>query len=294
MLSILIPVYNHNIIQLVFALHAQAKAAGIDFELIAMEDGSQCFVYENAKIAELDGAKHIVLTQNIGRSAIRNRLADSAKYDYLIFIDCDAAILRDDYIERYLIKCEKDVIISGGTAYDAAENNPAYSLRLKYGRERECFDKVIKTAKFYFTTFNFLIYKPLFQKIRFDETLKGYGCEDLIFGLQIKQLGYKLQIFDNQLIHTGLDENRVYLQKTENSIGNLFRVYSSGKFHALHSESRVLATFIKLKKIHSIAFVNFFFKISKSLIIRQITGEKPSLFLFDIFKLGMLCSVSVK
>ena len=294
MLSILIPAYNYNITKLVSDLYNQAKSSGVDFEIIAMEDGSKHFVEENSKIKELDFVQHIVLPQNIGRSACRNRLADMAIYDYLIFIDCDAQILHNDYITRYLTRCAKNVIISGGTTYNPAENNPAYSLRLKYGRERECFDKVIKNTKFYFTTFNFLIYKELFQKVRFDETLIGYGCEDMIFGLQLKQLGYQPHIFNNQLIHTGLDENKIYLQKTENFIKNLFQLHQSGKFPTLNTESRVLDAFIKLKKNHFVALFNLFFKITKSLIIRQITSKNPSLFLLDILKLGMLCNISLQ
>jgi len=291
MLSILIPTYNYNITKLVNDLHNQAKSLGIDFEIVVAEDGSTFFLEENKKIESLQNVRYEILKKNIGRSAIRNYLADKAKYEYLIFIDCDAQVLQSNFLQKYLEKCTENIVISGGTAYDISNNNPEYSLRLKYGKKRECFDKASKKNKLLFTTFNFLIYKKLFQKIRFDETLVGYGCEDLIFGLQIKQQGFKLQIFDNQLLHIGLDANEIYLQKTENAMKNLLNAYKSGKYDNLNLESRVLNSFLKLKKLHLILVINLFFYLFKPLIIKQITGKNPSLFLFDLFKLGCLCEL---
>jgi len=292
MLSILIPIYNYKITKLVNDLHAQAKLLGIDFEIVAAEDGSTEFLEENRKIEILQNVRYEILQENIGRSAIRNHLADSARYEFLIFIDCDAQVLHNDFLKKYIEKCTENIVVSGGTAYDLLENNPEYSLRLKYGKKRECFDKASKNSKILFTTFNFLIYKKLFQKVRFDETLAGYGCEDLIFGLQIKQQGFKLQMFDNQLLHIGLDKNEIYLQKTENAMKNLFEAYKSGKYSNLQENSKVLIYFLKLKKNHLISIFNFQFQIFKNLIIKNLTGKNPSLFLFDFFKLGHLCAFS--
>ena len=85
MLSILIPTYNYNITPLVGELHKQAISLNIIFEILVMEDGSTLFVEENQEIGKLEHCKHILLTENIGRSAIRNKLADSAKHQFLLF-----------------------------------------------------------------------------------------------------------------------------------------------------------------------------------------------------------------
>ncbi|MBP8782815.1 MAG: glycosyltransferase, partial [Paludibacter sp.] len=39
MLSILVPIYNHNVTQLITDLHRQATDQFIDFEIIVFEDG---------------------------------------------------------------------------------------------------------------------------------------------------------------------------------------------------------------------------------------------------------------
>ena len=90
MLSILIPIYNYDVTQLVTQLHQQATATHQPFEIITIEDGSVKHIAENDLLRDLPNVTHIVREKNIGRSAIRNQLADMAQYDYLLFIDCDA------------------------------------------------------------------------------------------------------------------------------------------------------------------------------------------------------------
>ena len=80
MLSILIPTYNYDITQLVKDLYAQAEGLGVQYEIIVMEDGSDQFLVANQQIGLLNHCRYIALPDNIGRSAIRNRLADEAQF----------------------------------------------------------------------------------------------------------------------------------------------------------------------------------------------------------------------
>src|ERR1035437_2235981 len=111
MLSILIPTYNYNITRLVADLHQQAVDTDVVFEIIVIEDGSTLYVKENNAINELYFCRHIVLDENIGRSAVRNKLADEAKYDHLIFIDCDAEVFSIHFIEKYIAFCNKECVV---------------------------------------------------------------------------------------------------------------------------------------------------------------------------------------
>ncbi|MDR1975167.1 MAG: glycosyltransferase [Bacteroidales bacterium] len=298
MLSILIPVYNLDVTRLVNSLYNQAKMLDIDFEIIAMEDGSKFFTGENSiiknfdsnpksltddNIKNLDGSQnritHIILPENIGRSAIRNRLADTAKYPFLLFLDCDVEIDKDDFLKTYLPYCKENVAVIGGIKYDENYNNPNESLRLMYGRRRE------SNNTQFFVTPNFLIDKNLFQKIRFDETIVGYGCEDLIFGVKLKDF----TVIDNRVIHKGLPTNEKFLDNTKNAIENLFTLYQSGEYPTLPHNSRVLSTFVKIKKLHLVPLVRLSFHLFKTAIITNLKSPHPSLFLFDIYKLGIIC-----
>ena len=200
MLSILIPTYNFDITRLVADLYHQAIETHVDFEIIVMEDGSTLYVEKNKAVADFEFCRHIVLENNIGRSAVRNKLADEAIYGHLLFMDCDGEVCSDHFVEKYISLCQEECVVIGGTAYDPDEKNPAYSLRLKYGRVREA-RLAFERDKNNFATFNFMISTSIFNRIRFDETIKGYGHEDMLFGHQLHKLGFEIIQIDNPLIH---------------------------------------------------------------------------------------------
>lgn len=206
MLSILIPTYNYNITHLVNELHRQAMNTYVDFEILVMEDGSTQFVDENKAVADLKYCKYTILTKNIGRSAIRNRLADDARFNHLLFLDCDSEVIMPHFIEKYIAFCKENSVVVGGTAYDTGNKNPKYSLRLKYGRLREAKSALEREKDglySHFSAFNFLISKSTFNQIRFDEDIQGYGHEDTLFGHKIAELKCIMHHIDNPLLHRG-------------------------------------------------------------------------------------------
>ncbi len=295
MLSILIPTYNYDITQLVNDLHIQAEELGVQYEIIVMEDGSDQFLVKNQQISSLNHCRHIVLPYNIGRSAIRNRLADEARFSFLLFMDCDAAVCKKDYLFRYLPFCKGKVIVIGGTAYDPACQNPAFSLRLKYGRERESNLAYLLQPhdKENFATFNFLISKSVFCTIRFDESIAGYGHEDTLFGHALHEAGFTFQHIDNPLLHKGLDDNHTYLKKTAESVRNLYLLFKSGKYPFLADESKLLRMFLRLKKFRLIKIAALKFVVFRKLMEKNLTGKHPDLFVYDVYKLLLLCEIHV-
>jgi glycosyltransferase involved in cell wall biosynthesis len=298
MLSILIPVYNYSIVRLVTDLHRQALEAMIDFEIIVMEDGEMPRTKENNFIAQLEFCQHIILPQNIGRSAIRNKLADTAKYEHLLFMDGDAEVFLPNYLNKYIPFCKVDSVVIGGTAYDSKEHNPDFSLRLKYGREREAkmFELSLNTPSraLNFATFNFLISKSIFNKVRFDEGIRGYGHEDTLFGHQLHELNYEIIRIDNPLIHKGLDANLMFVRKTCEATRNLYLLYKTGRYPFLLRESKLLNTFVKLKSFGLLPFFALLFKLFDNLIKLQLSSLNPSLRLYDLYKLLFLCNTSFK
>lgn len=292
MISILIPCYDYDITGLVSELHRQATETYADFEILVMEDGSTKFVNTNNSISQLSSCKHIVLHQNIGRSAIRNRLADEAKFNHLLFMDCDAAVIRPNFVEKYLAFCHENSVVIGGTAYDSENHDPKFALRFKYGRKREATpatERAMKGRYSHFSTFNFMICKTTFQKIRFDEAIKGYGNEDTLFGYHIAELNCDIHHIDNPLQHLGLDNNSLFLKKTEEGIRNLFKLYHSGKYPFISKQSKLLRTFTNIEKSNSTAFFSFLYIILVTPFKANLLSKHPSLFIFDLYKLLYLC-----
>lgn len=299
MLSILIPVFNYSVSRLVGELHRQALQLFIDFEIIVMEDGSNEYLEENRQIDKLSRCRYVVLEKNIGRSAIRNRLADMAKYGHLLFLDCDAEVCSAYFVEKYVSFCREESVVVGGTAYDENFNDPAYSLRLKYGRLREARPATLRnklelSGKSNFSAFNFLIAKSIFNRIRFDETISGYGHEDTLFGHRIHELGFNVFHIDNPLIHKGLDDNPTFLFKTEEGIRNLYYLYKTGRYPFLAKESSLLNSFLTLKKLSLIEFFSFLYRIFRKSIYANLCSSNPSLILFDFYKLLYFCNYSQK
>jgi len=296
MLSILIPAYNYNITRLVADLHQQALETYVDFEIIVMEDGSTFFVKENKTVNDHEFCKHIILEKNIGRSCVRNKLADEASYDHLLFIDCDAEVCSEYFVAKYVSFCKEECVVVGGTAYDANELDPQFSLRLKYGREREArsaIDRFKHSTYHNLSTFNFLISKSLFNRIRFDESVRGYGHEDTLLGHQLHELESEFLHIENPLIHRGLDDNETFIHKTEKSTRNLLLLYKSGNYPFLIRESKLLHSFVQLKKAGLTRLGAATFSLSKPYLRRNLLSSSPSLRLYDIYKLLFMCKTSL-
>lgn len=305
MISILIPTYNYDITALVKSLHRLATKSMQAFEIIVAEDGSTNTVETNSGIENLSNCKHIILEKNIGRAAIRNFLAQQAQYEHLLFMDADALVCSDNFIEKYLPFCNEKCIVIGGTAYDPTLNNPEYSLRLSYGRKREARNalersmlehelQIDKNQSYNFSAFNFLISKEIILSIPFDEKIRGYGHEDMLLGYELHQKGYRLAHIDNPLIHSGLDSNKVFLSKTEEACKNLLKLYRSNQYPFLETESKLLKHFLKMKKMNVSGLAAALFTISAAILRANLYSRKPSLTIFDAYKLLYICYYDTK
>ena len=94
MLSVLIPVYNYNITELVGNIHKQLIASAIDFEIICLDDKSnQDIIDNNLDIEKLSSTTYKLSDKNNGIAVNRQILVDAAKYDWIILIDADVELM---------------------------------------------------------------------------------------------------------------------------------------------------------------------------------------------------------
>lgn len=304
-LSILIPTYDFVCYPLVLALHGQAEALGIDYEILVAEDGSkqQDRVVANLKINELPHCRHLRRTENAGRAAIRNRLADEARGEWLLFLDSDAKVEKPDFLAAYLAaanaespephdtQAERAVprrsnapVIVGGLYHAPACADPARALRFRYEREADRSRSAARRSlKPYmeFSTFNFMIRSDIFRALRFDEQCHEYGYEDALFGLALQRRGIPILHIDNALLHTGLDTNAQFLGKTEAALRTLAALAPE-----LRECSRAHHLFARLKRYALAPLLRAAFRLCGKPLRRHLEKSTwPSLRLFALYKL---------
>lgn len=292
MLSILIPAYNYNCIKLVNKLHSQAKQLDIAFEIIVIDDHSTLIFSENKSISLMDNCIYVELPQNIGRAKIRNLLATKAHYNHFLFIDCDAEVITDNYLQRYIYFCQEEAVVCGGCAYDEKNSNPAYQLRLQYGLKREARNAQQRQQQPYsaFSSFNFLISKSIFEKIKFNENLSEYGHEDTLFGFNLQELKAPIYHIENALLHAGLEDTDVFIEKTKQGINNLLLIEKQQQTNtAITKEIKLLTVYKQverfgLKRIFSTIYTKWSHRLESKL-----GKAKPNLLLFDLYKLTYIC-----
>lgn len=299
MISILIPVYNFDVRQLVTDLDQQAVSLNIDFEIIVIDDrSSDDFRNLNKEIKSLPNLRYIELEQNIGRSKIRNKLADSAVYSNLLFMDCDSHVSNKSYLKNYLRFCDqKNIVVYGGRTYIDNPPDDKYFFHWYYGKNREEISSLKRSEQpnCCFMTNNFLISKELFLQIRFNEFIRRYGHEDTLFGFELKQRNIEIVHIDNPLIHKGLERNDEFIRKTQAGLNNLKIIISqNGYLNDLVNDITVLKYYNKVRQYKIGFLVSFVFNGLKPFLIKNLCSDSPKLFLFDFFKLGYLTSVMQK
>jgi glycosyltransferase involved in cell wall biosynthesis len=292
MLSILIPIYNYDIRALVEELIQQAQKIDGGYEIVCIDDKSDpSYQQLNQEIQGLDQVRYEELSENIGRSAIRNLLAEKAKYEFLLFMDCDTMPEKNDFLAAYYWNLEKGKLLYGGRSYSLRPpEEKEYFFHWFYGSNREV--KAAKDRKLSpyqsFMTNNFVIPKSILLNIRFDERLKQYGHEDTLFGLELKARKIPILHLDNPMRHIGLDEAESFLRKSEQAIENLLLLKKS---YDLRAEIKLLRYFEKTKKWGLHPLIRLWFKLNKKRLRLNLLGTRPKLRAFDLYKLGYMVSI---
>lgn len=269
-------------------LWQQCKATGVPFEILCFDDGSEAhFKEKNRQINQAEIRYH-EMPRNLGRSAIRNALGRAAQYHYFLFMDCDSKVVKTDFIKTYILHLSPDTLLYGGRSYSMQKPvNEALNLHWKYGAQREQTTAHQRRANPWgsFMTNNFLVPKSIFLENTFDETLRQYGHEDTLFGLQLAAKNIRILHLDNPLEHIGLETATHFLQKTEQGIQNLHALWQRGT----SIDTKLLRYFQKIKKYKAVGLMAPAFVFSKSWLIKHLTGSQPILLFFDLYKLGYLC-----
>lgn len=288
MLSICIPVFDYDIRQLVTGLHKQASNLPLDYEILVYDDGSrnEKLIEQNRSIEKLDRVMYKPLEKNIGRSAIRNLLADHSRFPYILFLDADVAITSPSFLKSYLDQvCPETAILYGGITYQSIKPPRLQLLRWVYGNKREALsvEKRIIEPHLRLLTLNFLIAKKTTNNLKFNEEIPNLRHEDTLYALDAKRSLLPVKHINNPVEHQGLESSQVFLKKSVESSQTLAQLIHRGLIDPKDTKlSSVAASISRYKLSHLLIS---FAKLLERPILKNLTSKNPSLKIFDFYRL---------
>lgn len=291
MLSILIPTYNYNVYPLVSEIHKQCLECRIEFEILVFDDGSKQFLVENEAINSIENCCFKVLEKNIGRSAIRNLLAQKAKFEWLLFLDADVIPINSNFINTYIESINlSHLVVLGGYQYENRKPKEDYTLRYKYGKEREEKSSTERNSNPYQFVFsgNLLIQKNIFLATNYANDNSFYGM-DVFFAYQLFIKKIAVIHIENPIHHLGLESNIVFFEKSLKAVESRKQFLTNSD--QIEKISPLLKLYNKIKKYRLLLIVVFCFRITQPILKKFILSKNPNLYCFDFYRLGYLCSL---
>lgn len=244
MLSICIPTYNTDCSELLDILAKQIAQLEETVEVLVCDDFSADYVSKNQEACERNGFSFFENQSNLGSISTRIKLAKNSSFNWLLFIDADMLPKTDEYVIKYtnFVTFNNADVAIGGCCY-ANEIKP-FSLRLRYGRNREEISAEKRQLNPYNSILfgNVLIKKELFNEVFDDFKDKAYG-EDIYLSSFLKSLNKDVVHLPNETYHLGLESNREFIEK----------IQKAGEMYArLESNSTLDLSHIKLVRTYSL------------------------------------------
>ncbi len=299
-LSILLPSYNNVCVSLVQVLQRQADAlrGRLDkpfrYEIIVADDCSTdaACIDANRVIGDMLHCRYLRMEQNVGRAQIRNVLISESRGDYVLLIDSDLFLCDDNYLYKYATSTA-DVVYGGtrigGEGFAMVDNeanteNLKGNLRYIYEKKAEPSHRAVfrqLRPNQEISVCNLYARRDIMEAHPFDSRFKAYGYEDVLFGKRLAESGIEVTHIDNPVLINEFEPNSVFVKKTEEAILTLCRFEQD-----LEGYSNLKTKVTTLGRYIPLSLFRLWHRIMKNKEKRNLTGSKPSLLLFKLYKLG--------
>lgn len=232
-LSVLVPIYNWDISLLLDKLVEEIHSGKFNdmVEAIVIDDCStddKIRAANGKKVLECRNTgvniKYSELRDNIGRSLIRNKLAEQASGKFLLFLDADVLPDQADFLRRYIDYIsinEWDVVCGGLSSLHRKMIDKKYDFCFYWNTKivAKAAEVRNKTPWRYLWTSNVMVKNSVFLEVPFNEAFSGYGYEDAEWGIRLSKR-HKILHMDNTVSHLGLVTKETTYKKMRDSIGN--------------------------------------------------------------------------
>jgi hypothetical protein len=269
----------------------------IEFEILCQDDfSSSSYLLENNAVNTLQNCSFSINKINLGRGRNINSISEKAKFNWLLILDCDVFPADKYFIKNYIEVISSSIykIIFGGISYESRTVENQKLLRWVYGSKRESLPVELRQKKPFSSalTSNILIKKELFIKNPFDNSIIKYGYEDLCLLSVLESKKNQILHINNSAYHLNLETSNQFLEKTKTSLENLNFIIDANILNP--KDLKIIKIYNLVKKNGLRKFVVFIFNKFEVQIIRNLLSEKPSLLLFDLYKLGYYCKINSK
>ncbi|MCD9856392.1 glycosyltransferase family 2 protein [Epilithonimonas sp. JDS] len=291
-LSVCIPVYNFDVNELVNDVQNQINLDQLDAEIILIDDASKEKFIDLNKDLQTKVSQFIFLDRNIGRSKIRNLFLKYSQSEYLLFLDCDGKIIKENFLQNYFDFIEKKnpEVIFGGRKVSATKPSDEYGLRWKFATERENLpvSQRLKEPYLDFQTNNFVVKKSILERVPFNEGITQYGYEDLVFSKDLQDHHIKIDHIDNPIFNNDVETNLVFLDKADQSAKSLAHLIQKDKNFERVTQIKLAKAYLMMKRTGFILIYKAFYKLLKPSVTRKLLKGNASLKVLDFYKLGQL------
>ena len=285
-LSILIPTHNDRCLTLVTTLQQQAEKAGLRYEIIVADDASTdaAVKEENRGINLLPHCRVEERQENVGRACIRNFLALQAEYEWLLFIDSDMVVCRQDFLLRYAQTDDEQLVVDGGICVGSVLPGNLRALYEQAAEHKHTAEQRRQKPYQHLHTANILIRRDILLTHPFDERFRHYGYEDVLLGKQLEQAQIPITHIDNPLSFEIFEDNAHFISKTEEGLRTLYQFRND-----LEGYNGLLAISHRLRLLTPL--IALWHWISKGWEYRLLAGNSPSLTVFALYRLGYFMSL---
>lgn len=126
-----------------------------------------------------------------------------------------------------------------------------------------------------------MIQKELFLDIKFDESITGYGYEDLVLAKALQLKGIEPLAIDNPIMHLCIEHNKDFLSKTKKGVQNLYALNQKG----LQMNTKLERAANKVSSFGLGSIFRYYYKKRQQSIMQNLLSTEPNLRFLDYYKL---------
>jgi glycosyltransferase involved in cell wall biosynthesis len=254
-ISVCLPICRHDISPLLTAL-AACTASGL-IEIIVYDDGSR----DHALLASMEAvagqtraAVRIVSAHaSLGRAAARNAAIAHARADWILLLEPDTQLETKGFVEAYLDaidRMDQPALIAGGCFLASAPKDRAFALDRWQAKASEGGSSSIRRRSpgQPVRSSNLLVHRAVLQACRFDESLGGWGWDDVDWWLRV-QKQFAVVHIDNRATRLDFDTTDALMEKYARSADNFARLLAHRR-----DDVAALPVYRRAKRLRALPF----------------------------------------